>query len=258
MTIEGRRVLITGASQGLGFEAARELAIRGAKLALVARGMEGLQNATRQIREVSDVEILCFAGDASKADDVSNVCRAVDSEWGGVDILINNAGGSSRGSVETLTDDQWQADLDVKLFSAIRFSRWAIPGMKDRRWGRIMNVLNTMAKTPEAGSAPTSVTRAAGVAFTKVLANELAPHNVLVNALCIGRIESEQWKAFHMRDAPELSYEEYIERQGAKIPMGRLGYPSEFSGLVTLLASDAGGYITGTAINIDGGLCQTV
>lgn len=258
MTLKGKRALITGASQGLGFEAARELAAKGVRVALVARGIEGLKAAQHQIMQETSSQVLYFAADVSDRDAVAQVCREVDSVWGGVDILINNAGGSSRGSIETLSDAQWQADLDVKLFSAIRFSRWAIPGMKERKWGRIMNVLNTLAKTPEAGSAPTSITRAAGIAFTKVLANEMAAHNVLVNALCIGRIESEQWKSFHKRDAPHLSYEDFLREQGSRLPMGRLGHPSEFAGLVTLLASDAGGYITGTAINIDGGLCPTV
>ena len=258
MILNGKRALITGASKGLGFEAAHDLAAQGAMVAIVARGLEDLRGAAEKIQKSTGAKVLFFSCDVSDAVGLSKVCHAVDAEWGGVDILVNNAGGSSRGAIETLSDEQWQADLDVKLFSAIRLSRWAIQGMKAQRWGRIINVLNTLAKAPDAGSAPTSVTRAAGVAFTKVLASELASHNVILNALCIGRIESDQWKGFHRRDSPNLTYEEYIKEQGSKIPMGRLGYPKEFSGLVTLLASDAGGYITGTAINIDGGLCPTV
>ncbi|AWB33008.1 SDR family oxidoreductase [Orrella marina] len=258
MDLKGRRVLITGASKGLGFEAARELSNRGASIAMIARNTEALESASKAIQQARSGEVLHYSCDVSKPNEIDKVCRAIDAEWGGIDILVNNAGGSSRGRFETLSDEQWQADFDVKLFSTIRFSRWAISGMKERRWGRIMNVVNTLAKSPEAGSAPTSVTRAAGVALTKVMANEFAAHNILVNALCIGRIESEQWKTFHVRDAPHMPYDEYLKEQGSKIPMGRLGYPTEFSGLVALLASDSGGYITGTAINIDGGLCPTV
>ena len=258
MSLDGKRALITGGSKGLGFEAARELSKKGAKVAILARNLQHLELAARMIGDESDSEVLYFSCDVSSALEIETVYKKIESHWGGVDILLNNAGSSSRGSIETLTDEQWQADFNLKFFSALRLSRCVIPGMKARRWGRILNVLNTLAKTPEAGSAPTSVTRAAGVALTKVLANELAPHNVLVNALCIGRISSEQWKTFHKRDAPQVTYEEYVKQQGAKIPIGRLGEPSEFSGLVALLASDSGGYITGTAINIDGGLCPTV
>jgi len=168
-------------------------------------------------------------------------------------VVINNAGNGDTGLAALLKAGRVQADIDLKLFAAIRLTRLAWPGMKARRWGRVINVLNTYAKAPGAGTAPTSVTRAAGMAYTKVLSHELAPFNVLVNAVCIGRIESEQWPRFHQADAPELSYTEYLAREGRKIPLGRLGKAEEFAALVCLLASEGGGYITGTAINIDGG-----
>ena len=138
-----------------------------------------------------------------------------------------------------------------KLFSAIRLCRLALPHMRAQRWGRIINIVNTLAKTPGAGSAPTSVSRAAGIAFTKVLANEVATHNILVNAICVGRIDSEQWRRFHSQSGSALSYEDYLAEQGRAIPLGRMGRPDEFASLLSLLASEAGGYITGTAINVD-------
>ena len=132
--------------------------------------------------------------------------------------------------------------------------------MAERRWGRIINVLNTAAKAPRAGSAPTSVSRAAGMALTKVLASEGAPHNVLVNALNTGIIESEQWVRRHQAMAPEKSQEEFYADMAKErgMPMGRLGKAEEFANMACFLASDAGSYINGTAINVDGGLSPVV
>ena len=248
-----RRVLITGGSAGLGLAAARMMAERGARVAIAARSADKLQAAAESLRQATGAEILPVVCDVARAEDISHLAQSVQQAWGGVDVLLNNAGGSSRMPSLEISDEVWQRDLDLKLFSAIRLVRLVAPGMKERRWGRIVNVLNTLAKTPPGGSAPTSVTRAAGMAYAKVLSHELAPFNVLVNAVCIGRIESEQWPRFHQADAPELSYTEYLAREGRKIPLGRLGKAEEFAALVCLLASEGGGYITGTAINIDGG-----
>lgn len=248
-----RRVLITGGSAGLGLAAARMMASRGAHVAIAARSDDKLQAAATALRQETGAQILPVVCDVAKADDLTRLVAEVEQAWGGVDVLLNNAGGSARMPTQEITDEVWQRDLDLKLFSAIRLVRLVAPGMRERRWGRILNVLNTLAKSPPGGSAPTSVTRAAGLAYTKVLSHELAPFNVLVNALCIGRIESEQWPRFHQADAPELSYSDYLQREGRKIPLGRLGKAEEFASLVCLLASEGGGYITGTAINIDGG-----
>lgn len=250
---QGRRVLITGGSAGLGLASARMMASRGARVAIAARSPDKLHAAAATLRDETGADVLPVVCDVAQADDLTRLVRTVNESWGGVDVLLNNAGGSSRMPTQEITDEVWQRDLDLKLFSAIRLVRLVAPGMRERRWGRILNVLNTLAKTPPGGSAPTSVTRAAGLAYTKVLSHELAPFNVLVNAVCIGRIESEQWPRFHQADAPELSYADYLAREGRKIPLGRLGKAEEFAALVCLLASDAGGYITGTAINVDGG-----
>jgi NAD(P)-dependent dehydrogenase (short-subunit alcohol dehydrogenase family) len=256
MSIEsrGRRVLITGGSAGLGYAAALILVEQGYRVAIAARDQTRLEHAAERLRALATTEVLSIVCDVMSASAIENLYATVEKRWGGVDILMNNAGGSSRGNIDQLSDSDWQHDFDLKLFSAIRLTRLVLPGMKERRWGRIINVLNTLAKTPGAGTAPTSVTRAAGMAYSKVLANEVAPFNVLVNSLCIGRIDSEQWHRFHKKDDSGIGYEEYLEKQGKQIPLGRLGKPEEFAGLVALLASDAGGYLTGTAINIDGGL----
>jgi NAD(P)-dependent dehydrogenase (short-subunit alcohol dehydrogenase family) len=180
------------------------------------------------------------------------------SEFGKIDIYVNNAGQSTRGASETLTDEMWQADLDLKLFAQIRFCRLVFPQMKQRRWGRIISVLNIGAKAPGADSAPTSVSRAAQMAFTKALSQEGAPYNVLVNSLHVGVIVSDQIKRRYDRERPNVSFEQYVTEAGKGVPLGRMGRAEEFASVATFLASDAAGYVTGCAINVDGGRSPVV
>jgi 3-oxoacyl-[acyl-carrier protein] reductase len=174
--------------------------------------------------------------------------------FGKVDIIVNNAGKSETGKFESITDETWQADLDLKLFAAIRLSRLVLPQMKERRWGRIINVLNIGAKTPRPNSAPTTVSRAAGMALTKVLAGEGAPHNVLVNALLVGLVVTDQIVRRHRAEGTNVSLDDYIAKAGVSLPLGRMGRAEEFANVACFLASDAGSYVTGTAINVDGGM----
>jgi NAD(P)-dependent dehydrogenase (short-subunit alcohol dehydrogenase family) len=130
--------------------------------------------------------------------------------------------------------------------------------MKARRWGRILNVLNIGAKAPDPGGAPTHVTRAAGMALTKILAGEGAPHNILVNALCTGLIVSDQWVRRHRNSGTNVPFREWLKAKAGGIPLGRFGEAEEFANLACFLVSDAGSYITGTAINVDGGRSPVV
>ncbi|MGH7932907.1 MAG: SDR family oxidoreductase [Candidatus Binataceae bacterium] len=252
--LDGRIALISGGSRGLGKAMARNFAEAGAEVAIVARRPEPLAETAREIIAAGG-RCRAYSGDVSRAGEVSRVFAEVSRDLGRVDILVNNAGRSRRGPFEELSDEVWQADFDLKLFAAIRFCRLAFPGMKSRRWGRIVNVLNIGAKAPGAGSAPTTVTRAAGMALTKVLAGEGAPHNVLVNALMTGIIMSDQWLRHHRDEAPGQPFEEYLAgvARSQRLPMGRLGTAEEFANIACFLVSDAASYVTGTAINVDGG-----
>jgi 3-oxoacyl-[acyl-carrier protein] reductase len=251
--LDGRSALITGGSKGLGLAMAQKFAASGADVAIVARNQGALEEAKAVIKATAKGKVVAVSCDVAKAADVQRGFDAVVAELGKVDILINNAGQSQTGKFEELTDQIWQADLDLKLFAAIRFARLAFPQMKQRRWGRIINVLNVGAKAPAAGSAPTSVSRAAGMALTKVLANEGAPHNVLVNALHVGIIVSDQVVRQHRNAASNLSLEEFIRQKGTAVPLGRMGAAEEFANMACFLVSDAGSYVTGTSINVDGG-----
>lgn len=252
--MDGRVALITGGSLGIGYAIGEKFAASGADVALVARRSDKLDEAVASIGKLASTRVMGYVCDVSKADDIDKMFTDVVGDFGKVDILVNNAGHAKAGPIESITDEEWQYDLDLKLMAAVRLSRHAFPGMKERKWGRIINLLNTMAKTPSARSAPTSVTRAAGMALTKVLAGEGAPHNILVNSFNIGRIKSDQIRRAYDNSGSKLDFSRFVAEAGKNIPIGRFGEAEECANLACLLCSDAGGYITGTSINVDGGL----
>lgn len=259
--MDGRVALITGSSRGLGRAMAMVFAAAGASVAITARREDVLEATRKEVAEAGGGNKVCaVAGDMNKQADIERVVKTVEQELGPVDVLVNNAGTSRRAPFVEITDAQWEEDLGLKLFGAIRLCRLVYPGMKERRWGRIINVLNTGAKAPPAGGAPTAVSRAAGMALTKALAGEGAPHNVLVNGLLVGRIESDQWRNRWEATDKKISYEQYLDNMAKemKLPLGRLGEAEEFANMACFLCSDKGSFITGTAINVDGGLSPVV
>ena len=251
--LTGKVAVITGGSKGLGFAMAKEFALNGAKVAIIARDEQTLKDAAADLHaSVSAAKILPVRADVSKQNEIEVAYETVMREFGRVDVVINNVGASAAKTFDSITDAEWEADFQIKLFSAIRLTRLAWPQMKERKWGRVINTLAISAKAPAANSAPSSVTRAAGLALTKVLANEGAPHGILVNALLVGFIESDQWE--RKAKAQGVSTDQVLGELAKKIPLGRAGRGEEFANLACFLASEAGSYITGTAINVDGGL----
>jgi 3-oxoacyl-[acyl-carrier protein] reductase len=256
VTMNGRNALITGGSLGIGRAIASRFVESGGNVAIVARRAEVLEEAKAAIQKAGNGKIVTIGADVGTAEGCQAAFAQASSQLGQVDILVNNAGTSRRGDFETITDEMWQTDIDLKLLGAIRLARAAMPDMRTRKWGRIINVLNTGAKAPPASGAPTAVTRAAGMALTKVLAGEGAPHNVLVNAVLVGRIESDQWEQRAKKANKDIG--QFYEEMSSVVPMGRVGTAEEFANIVTMLASDQGSYVTGTAINIDGGMSPVV
>jgi 3-oxoacyl-[acyl-carrier protein] reductase len=258
MRMDGRCALITGGSMGIGFAAATNFMRAGASVAIVARRPDVLERSREMLAREGKGKAVAIAGDVSKAEDCARIFATAEQELGQVDVLLNNAGTHSNGPFEAATDEIWQQDFDLKLFSAIRLARAAFPGMKARKWGRIVNVLNSGAKWQRHGSAPTSVTRAAGMALTKVLSNEGAAYNVLVNAVLVGLIQTDQWVRGHAKENKGRTIDEYLAEMAVRVPLGRIGTAEEFANMILFLASDAGSYVTGTAINVDGGMCPVV
>jgi 3-oxoacyl-[acyl-carrier protein] reductase len=256
ISLTGRSAIVTGGSKGIGFAIATRFASSGADVAIVARGQDALDAAVGQIKQSARGKVIGVAADVGTAAGIQKAYDAAMAAFGKLDIAVNNAGTSATGPFEKLTDEVMQGDLELKLFAAIRLNRLVWPQMKERKWGRIINILNVGAKAPRANSAPTSISRAAGMALTKVLAGEGAPHNVLVNALLVGLIEADQHVQAAKRKGVPLP--EYIAGMVKDVPMGRIGRAEEFANMACFLASDAGSYITGTAINIDGGRSPVV
>jgi 3-oxoacyl-[acyl-carrier protein] reductase len=250
--MDGRTAIVTGGSLGLGRAMGLEFAKSGANVALVARGQEALDEAKAEIESATSTKIGAYSCDMCDPDAIKSMYESVESDLGPVDVVVNNAGTSRRGAFMEISDEVWREDIELKLFGAIRLIRLAFPGMQERRWGRIINVLNVGAKAPSAGGAPTAVSRAAGMSLTKILAGEGAPHNILVNAMLVGLIKSDQHYQRHLKSGSNQTLEEFYEEMGKAVPMGRVGKAEEFANMACFLASDAGSYITGTAINVDG------
>ena len=248
--LKGRVALVTGGSQGIGKAVAAMLAQEGASVVIAARGTELLEKVAAEVR-ASGGKIHAVAADVSQAADCERLVAETIKTFGRLDILVNNAGTSATGEFESVTDEAWQADFNLKLFAAIRLARLAVPGMRQHGWGRIINMTNIGAKQPRAKSMPTTVTRAAGLAFTKAMSKEFAASNILVNTVCIGLIKAGQ----HERKAARagVPVDQMYEAMGKDIPLGRVGRAEEVASVVAFLASDAASYVTGSSINLDGG-----
>ena len=250
LDLAGKVAIVTGGTQGIGKATAAMLAKEGASVVIVARGRELLDAVAAEIRR-ADGNVATVQADVGNADDCARIVAGAIEAFGRVDILVNNAGTSATGEFESVTDEAWQADFDLKLFGAIRLARLCIPHMKRQGGGRIINITNIGAKQPRAKSMPTTVTRAAGLAFTKALSKEFAPHNILVNTVCIGLVQAGQ----HERRAAKAGtpVEQLYAEMAKDIPLGRVGRAEEVANVIAFLASGAASFVTGSSVNLDGG-----
>ena len=258
--LNNKIVLITGGSQGIGKATALSMTKEGAKTIICARNINELKNAQNEIKNLTNKTIDIYGTDVTKINEIENLFKNIIDKHEGIDILINNAGRSAGGDFENVTDDQWKEDLELKLFAAIRTSRIAIKYMKKQNSGRIINVTNLGGKAPGYSSVPTSVSRSAGIALTKAMSKDSAKYNILVNTVCIGLIKSSQHKKRWEKEAisTNISLEDWYSNLGKDVPLGRVGESSEAADVITFLASEKASYISGVAINIDGGLSPVV
>lgn len=256
--LTGKVAVITGGSEGIGKGIAVRLCEEGVKVAICGRREQVLTDAAEAIRSQTGGEVLAISADVTKPETLENFIGQTATYYGKIDILVNNAGRSAGGAFESTSDEAWYDDLDLKLMGAIRCARLVIPHMKSNGSGRIINITHPGGKQPSAGSCPTSVSRAAGIALTKALSKELLSHKILVNTVCLTSIKSAQGARAWKEAGSPGTLEEYWEARGAEHPLGRLGEPAEVGNLVAFLVSECASFISGTAINIDGGLSAVV
>jgi 3-oxoacyl-[acyl-carrier protein] reductase len=249
--LKGKVAIVTGSTEGIGKATAFKFAQEGAKVAICGRRAEMVVKTVDDLKRAGG-DAFGMAADIGKASDIEKFINAVVEHFGRLDILVNNAGTSRRAKFLEIDDAAWSADLELKVFGAIRCTRLAVPHMRKQGGGRIINITNIGAKQPGAESMPTTLSRAAGLAFTKALSKEYAPEKILVNTVCIGKIKSGQHERSRVRAG--VSADEYYTKAGKDIPLGRFGEAEEAANAIVFLASDAASYVTGTSINLDGGI----
>jgi NAD(P)-dependent dehydrogenase (short-subunit alcohol dehydrogenase family) len=260
LELTGKRAVVTGGSRGIGLAAASRLVGEGASVVIVGRRADALAEATAEIAAANPrgTPAIAISADVATPEGARAAVDGAVKALGGLDIVVNNAGRSAAGPALEHSDEEWIADLDLKLFAALRISRLAVPHLAQAGGGRIVNVTAIGGKHPGAGSAPSSVSRAAGIALTKVLSKELAPSGILVNTVCIGLIESEQIEMGARRRFPGVALEEAYRHMAAAVPLGRVGKAAEAGDVIAFLCSGRASYLTGVAINIDGGMSSNV
>jgi len=256
LELDGQVVLITGGTDGLGLALAGQLATEGASVAVCGRDEERLRVARATLAD-ADADALVQRADVSSPADLEAFVDAAVGRWGRIDGVVHNAGRSAAGRLESTDDAAWESDIELKLMAAVRLTRLVLPHLRASR-GAVLFTLAMAAKAPGATSEPSSVTRAAGMALMKALSKELGPEGIRVNAVLIGLIESGQWVRRAAASGLELGefYERFAKDSG--IPMGRLGRAGEFADLGCFLLSARASYLTGAAINLDGGLSPAV
>jgi NAD(P)-dependent dehydrogenase (short-subunit alcohol dehydrogenase family) len=251
LSLKGKVIAITGGSEGIGGATATRVAELGARLAICARRGEVLEAKAAECKKLG-AEVLTVVADAAKAGDMERFVEETVRRFGRIDVIVNNAGGTGQSPFDTVDDKAFAHDIEIKVMAQVRTTRAAMPHMKKQGGGRIINLNMVGAKQPGTAQFPTTVSRAAGLALTKGLSKELAPFNILVNAVAVGKIKSMQQERRAARSG--LSVQDHYDKTGKTVPIGRMGESEEVANVIAFLASDAASYVTGTCINVDGGL----
>ncbi|MBI3792711.1 MAG: SDR family oxidoreductase [Gemmatimonadetes bacterium] len=253
--LTGKVALVTGASAGLGKAIAEELAHEGADVVLCARRADVLGAFATELAASSGRRIVPIVADLTVAGEGTRVVTEAIAQLGRVDILVTNGGGPPSLPFEQTTPEQWDQAVRMNLLSALELCRAAMPGMKARRWGRILTLTSITVKQPVENLVLSNSVRAAVAGFARTLSNELAPFNITVNNILPGYTKTERLGGLAAAVSARKGITE-AEAYGAweqQIPMGRLGEPREFAALAVFLASDRASYITGQSVAADGG-----
>jgi 3-oxoacyl-[acyl-carrier protein] reductase len=257
--LRGRRAVVTGGTKGIGRAVVAELIAEGAAVAFCARNPDEVKATEEELLSGAGNAVAGWAADVTDPASVELFVSAAAERLGGIDILVNNAGAAHPGNFESLSDADWHADLDVKLFAQIRCTREALPHLRKSAAARVVNVNAVYAKYPDPNFFATTVNRAACLNLTKALAQQYGPEGILVNSINIGFVVTPQWENIRRRRAPDATQEElFAELARTEVPLGRFGTVDEVSGIVAFLASDRASYITGASIDVAGGMGKYV
>lgn len=258
--LKGKVAFVAAASKGLGRAVAEEFAHEGASLILCARNAETLNRVAVQIAETSNVSVLPVVADVSNAEDIARAVQSGIEKFGRIDILVTNAGGPPAGQFEDLSSETWEAATRLTLNSVLELTRAVLPGMKERQWGRVLNITSITVKQPVDNLMLSNSMRAAVTGFARTLANEVATCGITVNNILPGYTRTERVE--ELADAAAIregiSAKEATAKWEAEIPMKRLGEPREFAALAAFLVSARASYITGQSIAVDGGWIRSL
>lgn len=259
--LQDKVAVVMAASKGLGRACATALAAEGARVTIGARGAQSLVKTAQEIQKATRSRVLAVPTDVTKAEDVEAIVAATVREFGRIDILVNNAGGPPAGNFESFGDAQWQAAFELNLLSTVRLVRLVLPHMRKTGSGRIITIVSTSVKQPIDGLLLSNAIRSGVVGMAKTLSVELAPDNITVNNVCPGRILTDRLRQiYHINERMQqgMSEEAVLKEMAQDVPMGRVGKPEELGALVAFLTSQQAAYITGTTIQVDGGLVRSL
>jgi 3-oxoacyl-[acyl-carrier protein] reductase len=252
--LKGKVALVTGASKGMGRACALGLAAEGARVAMCARNEGDLKTAVDEVKAATKADVVGVAADVTKAEQVRSLVARVKEVLGSPDILIANCGGPPRGYFDEFGDDAWLGAVEVSLMSTVRLVREVLPGMRAKRWGRILTIQSVSVKQPLPELLLSNAVRPGVAGMMKTLALQLGKENILVNTLCPGKILTDRLLGGMKQSG--LSREQYLAQQGQDVPMGRVGTAEEFANVAVFLASERASYVTGVSIQVDGGLVR--
>jgi 3-oxoacyl-[acyl-carrier protein] reductase len=265
--LSGRACVVTGASRGIGRATARRLCAEGADVLLVARGEEQLIEAADECAAAGETgggRAESLVADVADPAATDRIVREANGRLGQVDVLVNNAGSARWRDLDEVPDEDWYAAWELNVMAPLRLMRAAAPGMRERGWGRIVNVSSSAGKRPSASMPEYSVAKAAELSLSRLFADRYAPHGVLINAICPGPVKSELWmdEGGLLDQSKEMgghsSREEALDVAGSKRPIGRLAEPEEIAGAIVFLCSEHASYTSGAAWSVDGGTVQVI
>jgi 3-oxoacyl-[acyl-carrier protein] reductase len=265
--LSGRACVVTGASRGIGRATARTLCSEGADVLLVARSEERLLEAADECAAAGDAaggRAESLVADVTHAEAAARIAAEANERLGQLDVVVNNAGTARVRDLDDVPDEDWYAAWELNVMAPLRLMRAAAPAMRERGWGRIVNVSSTAGKRPSATMPEYSVAKSAELCLSRLFADRYAPHNVLVNAICPGPVKSELWMDEgglldqHKDRAGHSSREEALDATGSKRPIGRLAEPDEIASAIVFLCSELASYTAGAAWSVDGGTVQVI